>query len=179
MASTSRTDSPVKEQPVKVLVVDDDFHTCQVLKHTLEHAGYEPVIFSDPFAIDPKSIAWRYPIAVLDFMMPGMTGLDLFRRIRQYDPIIDAIILTGKADYEDAIAGYQIGIASWVTKPWTKELLLSEIARVLLRQRTLIKRLREEFKILNFSNLRARLRATEAVANSTRNQIRTLRQSRD
>lgn len=173
--------TPAAGQPAKtaVLVVDNDFHTCQLLKRTLEQAGYEPTVFNDPYAVDPKVAAWRYQIAVLDFEMPGMTGIDLFRRLRQYDPIMDAIILTGQAAYEDAIAGYRAGIASWVTKPWSREELLAEISRVLLRRQTLFKRLTEEFKTLNFANIGARLRATENIANSTRDQIRTLRQRRD
>lgn len=171
-------DAAKKSTPTKVLVVDNDFHTCKLLKLVLEQAGYEPTVFNDPYVVDPRKIALKYPVAVIDFMMPGMTGIDLFRRIRQYDPVIDAIILTGQADYEDAIAGYRVGIASWITKPWTKDLLLTEISRVLLRRQTLLKRLQDEFKLLDFENIGARLRATEAIANSTRNQIKTLKQRR-
>lgn len=170
----------VEESPkTSVLVVDNDFHTCQLLKRTLEQAGYETTVYNDPYAVDPKAAAWRYQIAVLDFEMPGMTGIDLFKRLRRYDPIMDAIILTGQAEYKDAIAGYRAGIASWVTKPWHREDLLAEIARVLLRRQTLFKRLTEESKTFNSANIGARLRATENIANSTRDQIRTLRQRRD
>ena len=177
MVSTPAT--AAQHAKTSVLVVDNDFHTCQLLKRTLEQAGYETAVYSDPYAVDPKNAAWHYQIAILDFEMPGLTGIDLFKRIRKYDPLIDAIILTGQAEYEDAVAGYRVGIAAWVTKPWSREGLLNEISRVLLRRQTLLKRLNDEFKTLDFASIGARLRATENIANSTRDQIRTLRQRRD
>lgn len=176
MSSALQTGPPAK---ISVLIVDDDVHSCRVLEQTLNLAGFETAVFTDPCAIDPKSIAYRYQIAVLDFSMPGMTGIELFSSIRKHDPVIEAIIFTGHAGYADAIAGYRANIASWIVKPWNKKLLLSEISRVLSKQQALLNRLREVITF-DLANMGTRLRTTEAVVDSTRNQIQDLRrQARD
>ena len=64
-----------------------------------------------------------------------------------------------------------------MVKPWKKEFLLAEIARVLSKQQALLTRLHEEFQALDSEKIRARLKLAEAVANATKEQIQTFRQN--
>lgn len=83
--------------PRSVLVVDDDPPVGELLRLVLEQQGYRPTVRLDPrMALDWVAGAPRPPdVALVDFLMPGMTGVDLAGRLRELVPGLPVIFLTG------------------------------------------------------------------------------------
>jgi diguanylate cyclase (GGDEF)-like protein len=106
---------------VKVLVADDSIVSRHLLNATLSKWGYEVVIACD------GDQAWNIlqgldapNIAIIDWMMPGMTGLEVCRRVRQRnrEPYTYIILLTSKSLKEDLIQGMESGADDYIVKPF-------------------------------------------------------------
>lgn len=106
---------------VKILVADDSIVSRHLLDATLKKWGYEVVLASDGnraceilCAADPPTIA------VLDWMMPGLTGLEVCRRVRQLrqEPYTYILLLTSKSLREDLIEGMESGADDYIIKPF-------------------------------------------------------------
>ena len=106
---------------MKVLVADDEPVTCRLLQWFLERWGMDPVIVNDG-----SLGAWLLQredaprLALLDWMMPGVDGVEICRRLRKRPdgPYIYTILVTSKARKEDAIEGLEAGADDYVTKPF-------------------------------------------------------------
>jgi len=108
---------------MKVLIAEDEFISRSILGNLLTEWGYEVVSAAD------GDEAWGIlgqadfpPLAILDWMMPGMDGLEICRRLRT-DPqkaysYIYIILLTAKESKEDIVAGLEAGADDYVTKPF-------------------------------------------------------------
>jgi phosphoserine phosphatase RsbU/P len=133
---------------VKVLIAEDDMVSRRLLEATLIKWGYEVVVACDGIA------AWELlqsgeppPLAILDWMMPGLDGLQLCRKIRGIvtptPPYL--ILLTAKGRREDIIIGLQAGANDYVTKPFDHEELRARIqvgVRIVELQQSLADRVR-------------------------------------
>lgn len=105
---------------MKILVAEDDMVSRRILTTSLSKWGYELVITSD------GTQAWEElqkpdapSVAILDWMMPGLDGVELTRRIRaQQRPVPTYVmLLTAKADKESIVAGLEAGANDYLTKP--------------------------------------------------------------
>jgi two-component system cell cycle sensor histidine kinase/response regulator CckA len=99
LAAGFRAHRITKQPPGKVLVVDDDGATRQFLSIVLESAGYQTTVSADgPDAL----VAWQengpFDAIVTDVMMPQMRGYELARRVRQIQPGIKVLYVTGYSD---------------------------------------------------------------------------------
>jgi len=108
---------------VKVLVADDSLVMRRLLEASISSWGYEPVSASD------GDQAWEIlsspdppPIAILDWMMPGLSGLAICRRLRerQIQPYVYVILLTSRGLREDIVEGLNSGADDYVVKPFDK-----------------------------------------------------------
>jgi len=115
---------------VKILVADDDRIGRTVISEVLSRAGYEVVTADDGLA------AWHCleqpdapQIAVLDWMMPGLNGPDICRRLRALStrPAIHVLLLTAKSDPQDIIAGLQAGADDFLHKPFNPAELMARL----------------------------------------------------
>jgi two-component system cell cycle response regulator len=106
---------------VKVLIAEDDMVSRRLLEATLTRWGYEVVTTRD------GGEAWQVlqgpdspVLAILDWMMPGMDGVEVCRKVRQrgHEPYIYLLLLTTKGLKEDVIAGLDAGADDYVTKPF-------------------------------------------------------------
>jgi two-component system cell cycle response regulator len=106
---------------VKVLIADDSIVSRHLLNATLSKWGYEVVLASD------GDQAWEIlqepnppNLAILDWMMPGMTGLEVCRRVRQRarEPHTYILLLTSKSLKEDLIQGMESGADDYIVKPF-------------------------------------------------------------
>ena len=87
------------KQPIRVLVVDDEEPVRKFVARVLQDGGYEIVTAGDGLeAIEAASAMERLDVLVTDVMMPQMTGDELARRIRQNEPAVKVLYLTGFAD---------------------------------------------------------------------------------
>lgn len=119
--------------PVKrVLVVDDEEAILKVVSYALSQAGYEVHTASDGAGAEFMFEQVRPDIVVLDIMLPGKSGLDIARDLREHSdtPII---MLSARGDEVDRILGLEFGADDYVTKPFSPRELVSRVKAILRR----------------------------------------------
>jgi two-component system response regulator MprA len=115
-----------------VLVVDDDRKIIDMLRRTLAYEGYHVVTAADGQEALAKAKAQRPDLVVLDWLMPGLDGLEVARRIREADDS-RILMLTARDAVEDRVTGLDSGADDYLVKPFTPAELLARI-RALLRR---------------------------------------------
>jgi CheY-like chemotaxis protein/DNA-binding Xre family transcriptional regulator len=100
---------------LKVLVVDDDDATCEMLHDALYE--FQLTCQSDPRRAAEQLEGGTYHVALLDLHMPQMSGIDLLARIRRFDKDIAVVIITGRPTMESATASIEHQVAAYVKKP--------------------------------------------------------------
>ena len=115
-----------------VLVVDDEPLIVQLARDYLQHAGFAVVSASDGKAALAAARSSRPDLVVLDLGLPEIDGLDVARALRR-DSNIPIVMLTGRGDEADKIAGLEIGADDYVTKPFSPKELVARIRAVLRR----------------------------------------------
>jgi two-component system C4-dicarboxylate transport response regulator DctD len=129
-----------------VAFVDDDADLRRANARSLELAGHEVRLFDGATAA-LKAIGPDFPgVVVSDLRMPGMDGLQLFRALREADPELPVILITGHGDVATAVAAIRDGAYDFITKPYPPDALLRSIARGLEQRRLCLenRRLRRE-----------------------------------
>jgi DNA-binding response OmpR family regulator len=134
---------------MRILIADDEPVSRRLLQLTLTKWGYEVILASD------GNEAWQIlqdqeapPLAILDWIMPGLDGVEVCRRVRQTSTRLPVylILLTSKTDREDVVAGLQAGANDYLTKPFDGPELQARIqvgARVVQLQTELARRVKE------------------------------------
>ncbi|PXY30879.1 response regulator transcription factor [Prauserella muralis] len=122
------------EQGGLVLVVDDDETVRDVVRRYLEVSGFTVELAGDGAEALERFAARRPDLVVLDVMMPGMSGLDVCRTLRQSSEV-PVVMLTALGEEENRIAGLQLGADDYVTKPFSPRELALRVASVLRRAR--------------------------------------------
>ena len=122
-----------------ILVVDDEPVNRQVLQNHLQLAGYQVIQAADgPEALE--KIKQQYPafnLVLLDIMMPRMSGYEVCQEIRTTFPTtaLPVVMLTAKNRIADLVEGFQVGANDYLTKPFSRDELLSRIQTHLELQR--------------------------------------------
>lgn len=115
-----------KDEPMNILIAEDDPVTCRKLEVVLSKRGYDVVVARDGNqAFDILINDGAPQLAILDWMMPGMDGVDICKKIetRKTGQYIYIILVTSKTEKEDIAAGLDAGADDYVTKPFSaKEL---------------------------------------------------------
>ena len=115
---------------MKIVIVEDDSVSRLVLHRALEDLDFEVVAFADGVE------AWDYlreneaPVVITDWMMPGLDGLDLCRRIRARGargPYVYVMLLTSRSSREDRLKSLQAGADDFLTKPFDRAELFAKI----------------------------------------------------
>lgn len=121
------------QQPVRVLVVDDEEPILLLLSMALRHEGFE--VETAATGADALSAAETFaPDAiVLDIMLPDIDGLQVLSRLRKSGDRVPVLFLTAKTDVEDRVAGLTAGGDDYVTKPFSLEELSARL-RALVRR---------------------------------------------
>ena len=118
---------------MRVLVVDDDSRIRDLLRRQLAYEGYQVDLAGDAKEAFARVSDNQPDLVVLDWMLPGMDGLEVCRRLRQHSdtPIL---MLTAKGTLEDKVDGLDSGADDYLVKPFEPEELLARV-RALLRRR--------------------------------------------
>jgi diguanylate cyclase (GGDEF)-like protein len=106
---------------VKILIADDSIVSRHLLEATLRKWGYEVTVACDGLeALEALERKDAPVLAILDWMMPGLTGPEVCRRIRQWarEPYTYTLLLTSKSQKEDLIEGMEAGADDYITKPF-------------------------------------------------------------
>jgi two-component system KDP operon response regulator KdpE len=116
-----------------ILVVDDEPQILRVMRASLPARGYEVRTASDgDEALD--EIGKQMPdIIILDLVMPGMSGLEVCRRVREFSAV-PVIVLSAKGSESDKVAALDLGADDYVTKPFGMDELLARVRAVLRRR---------------------------------------------
>lgn len=118
-----------------ILVVEDEPAIQALLEVNLRRAGYTVALASDANAAQRRVNDVLPALILLDWMLPGMSGVDFARRLRT-DPrtrLLPIIMLTARAEERDKIEGLEIGADDYVTKPFSVRELMARIKAVLRR----------------------------------------------
>jgi DNA-binding response OmpR family regulator len=116
----------------RILVVDDDPTVSDVVARYLEHAGYATTVVADGKVALDKAVSDPPDLVVLDLMLPGMDGLEVFTRLRERAPV-PVVMLTALGDEADRLVGLELGADDYVTKPFSPRELVLRVQSVLRR----------------------------------------------
>lgn len=116
----------------KILIAEDDEKIAQLEKDYLESNGYETEIIYDGDSVIPELKSEPYDLVLLDIMLPGTSGYDICRTIR--DEIdIPILMVTARAEAVDVIRGLGLGADDYITKPFDPSQLVARVRSHLKR----------------------------------------------
>ncbi|HHP7237091.1 response regulator transcription factor [Longibacter sp.] len=116
-----------------ILLVEDELELADTLVDGLETHGYRVHHTEDAEEALVQTAVHRYDAMIVDWMLPGMNGPDLIRKLRDKDYVAPALMLTVRDSIEDRVQGLESGADDYLTKPFSFEELLARI-RALLRR---------------------------------------------
>ncbi len=107
----------MKQNIIKLLLVDDEDDFRKIISTTLSRRGF---IITE--AIDGESALdamqkEKPDVVLLDLKMPGMSGIETLQKIREIEPLLPVIILTGHGDFDSAMAGIKLEVVDFIQKP--------------------------------------------------------------
>ncbi|KAB8141113.1 response regulator transcription factor [Chloroflexia bacterium SDU3-3] len=115
-----------------ILIVDDEPTIVEVVSLYLGREGYRTATAGDGDTALAMVARERPDLVVLDLMLPGISGLDLTRRLREHDAI-PIIMLTARTEEADRVVGLELGADDYVSKPFSPRELVARVKAVLRR----------------------------------------------
>jgi diguanylate cyclase (GGDEF)-like protein len=118
-----------RNNSVKVLAVDDDPTSLRLLTRHLKADGYDVITAENGQEALETALHETPHVIVTDWIMPGMSGVDLCRALRRFEPgrNMYILILTGREDAEQIIEGFKAGADDYVSKPFDPRVLLARV----------------------------------------------------
>ncbi len=119
----------------RILVADDDVDIRELVEFKLSTMGHDIIAVGDGAAAVEACRAQKPDLAVLDVMMPGVSGLDAIREIRADPALADlpVILLTARAQESDVETGFDSGADDYITKPFSPRELASRVEALLAK----------------------------------------------
>lgn len=119
----------------KILVIDDDAEFLEMIRLLLERSGHQPLLSADALDGLAKALTEPPDLAIIDVMMPGVTGYEICRQLRASPPTasIPIIILTARGQPVDRQAALDAGANEFITKPVTMADLRERINELLAK----------------------------------------------
>jgi len=119
-----------------ILIIDDEEHIRQMMRLTLEAAGYEVGEAHDgPDGLSLYGDGSPWDVVVLDQRMPGMDGLETLRRLKVSNPRARIVMATAYASIELAVDAMKLGASDFLRKPMTPETLRNSVAAALAKEK--------------------------------------------
>lgn len=122
----------------RVLIVEDDTDIAALIAHYLEKAGHTPETVGDGSEALARAADSPPDLAILDVMLPSLSGLDVCRalRAREQTSALPILMLTARGEESERILGLDVGADDYMTKPFSPNELLARV-RALLRRSSL------------------------------------------
>jgi DNA-binding response OmpR family regulator len=117
----------------RILVIEDEPDMREGLRHNLEYEGHEVAMVGDGYAGFEAARAGDIDLILLDLMLPGLSGLEVVKRLRQDGVRTPVVILTARGQEDDKVQGLKLGADDYVTKPFSIKELMARIEAVLRR----------------------------------------------
>jgi DNA-binding NtrC family response regulator len=112
---------------IRLLFVDDETDFLNYMRKRLERHDLDVVAYPDPIEALEKTVGQSFDVALLDLKMPGIDGEELLRRLKDRDPLVEIIILTGHGSIESAFRTSQEGAYQYLLKPCDFDELVTSI----------------------------------------------------
>ena len=144
-----------------ILLVEDEVKLARFVELELSFEGYQVSVANDGLSGLTMARESHPDIVILDWMLPGMSGVDICRRLRSTGEKVPIILLTAKDEVSDRVTGLDAGADDYVVKPFSIEELLARIRAHLRRNQE------EDVDVLLFENLKLN-RSTREVYRGTR-----------
>ncbi|RPI52932.1 MAG: response regulator, partial [Deltaproteobacteria bacterium] len=103
----------------RVLVIDDDSTICGFLSEILKNEGYRPFVFTHPHDALAAFEEKEARLAFIDINLPEINGLELAKKLKQKDPSLEVVFITGYGTFDNAIQAIRIGAYDYLRKPFT------------------------------------------------------------
>ncbi|MCD7904174.1 MAG: response regulator transcription factor [Clostridiales bacterium] len=120
---------------LKVLIVEDEVKLARFVELELKHEGYEVIVANDGRSALEKFEEEAPKIILLDLMLPGLSGIEVCRRIRKTSDV-PIIMITAKGEVMDKVMGLDNGADDYITKPFAIEEVLARMRVALKHKRT-------------------------------------------
>jgi two-component system, OmpR family, phosphate regulon response regulator PhoB len=119
----------------RILVVEDDAAIAELLRYNLEAEGYLPTIVPTGEEAELQAAEDRFDLAIVDWMLPGLSGIELCRRLRRREDTrsVPILMLTARGEEDDRVRGLGIGADDYVVKPFSLPELLARVKALLRR----------------------------------------------
>src|SRR3954462_3218795 len=119
---------------LRLLIVDDDTNLCASLKNFFERNKYKVETVNDGISALSVVERFRPHLMFLDIGLPGMSGIEVLRQVKEKDPSVRVIMITGQTEDELMRQARILGADDYVTKPFTLEYLSGEVMDKLHKQ---------------------------------------------
>ncbi len=116
----------------KIFVVDDEIKILEVVKSYLEREGFSVITETNGNNVLDTFKKEKPDLVILDLMLPGISGEELCKRIRQFSNV-PILMLTAKVQESDKINGFSIGADDYLTKPFSPRELVMRVKAILRR----------------------------------------------
>ncbi len=138
-----------------ILVVEDETKLARFVELELSYEGYRVSVMHDGLAGLTAARDSHPDLIVLDWMLPGLSGLEICRRLRATGDKVPIVLLTAKDEVSDRVAGLDAGADDYVVKPFSVEELLARVRAHLRRTQE------EDSDVLQFADLSLNRRTRE------------------
>ena len=118
---------------MKILIVEDEPKVASFIKKGLEEDHFDAEIAYDGLSAEKLARQYRYDLYILDLIIPGISGLDLCRRLKSYNPDIPVLMLTALGTTDDKLLGFDAGADDYLVKPFEFRELLARV-KVLVKK---------------------------------------------
>ncbi|AWI11171.1 MAG: response regulator transcription factor [Caldibacillus thermoamylovorans] len=118
---------------MKVLVIEDNENVCSMIDMFFINEGINGTFIHDGKEGYERAMAEDWDLLIIDWMLPGMDGVTICRKIREEQNNVPIIILTAKDSESDQVLGLEMGADDYVTKPFSPLALMARIKAVMRR----------------------------------------------
>ena len=114
-----------------ILILDDDPRVLETLAAVLEELGHPLILCGDPRTALEEVWTHRPRVVITDLMMPQMGGIEVLRRVKEVDPAIQVILITGYGSVGEAVEAIRDGAFDFICKPFNAALIEAVVRRAL------------------------------------------------
>lgn len=119
---------------MKVLIIEDHIELLDALHETLSQEGYLCELASNYLEAEDKVAAYEYDLMVIDINLPGGSGLDIIRQIKQRNIQSGVIVISARNSLNNKVEGLELGADDYITKPFDMAELVARVKSVIRRR---------------------------------------------
>ena len=123
---------------INILIVDDDKDICEYMELLLQQNGFAVSTTQDPTTAVDVLKSDEFHVVVLDIMMPGLNGMELLEKIRDFDNDIAIIIFTGNPTVDTAVQSMKFDVSDYIKKPFDIDEFTESLNKILREKGLLI-----------------------------------------